>query len=141
MSQLRIFALITIASVALLGCSAKENSELTAAQEEAVAERIAPVGHVVKAGQVVAVVCCWRRRAFRQRYLWHQLHGLPHFWVAGAPMLGDAGAWADRLTKGIETVYTNAINGINGMPARGTCMDCSDDEVIAAIDYILDNSK
>ena len=35
MSQLRIFALITIASVALLGCSAKENSELTAAQEEA----------------------------------------------------------------------------------------------------------
>ena len=43
--------------------------------------------------------------------------------------------------KGIETVYSNAINGINGMPARGTCMDCSDDEVIAAIDYILDNSK
>ena len=56
MSQLRIFVLISIASVALLGCSAKENSELTAAQEEAVAERIAPVGHVVKAGQVVAVV-------------------------------------------------------------------------------------
>jgi cytochrome c5 len=27
------------------------------------------------------------------------------------------------------------------MPARGTCMSCSDDEVKAAIDHILDNSK
>jgi cytochrome c5 len=61
--------------------------------------------------------------------------------VAGAPMYGDVGAWATRLEKGIETVYANAINGINGMPARGTCMDCSDEEVIAAIDYLLDNSK
>ena len=61
--------------------------------------------------------------------------------VAGAPILGDVAAWTDRLSKGIETVYSNAINGINMMPARGTCASCSDDEVIAAIDYILDNSK
>ena len=61
--------------------------------------------------------------------------------IAGAPMCGDSGAWVTRLAQGIETVYSNAINGINGMPARGTCMDCSDDEVIAAINYILDNSK
>jgi cytochrome c5 len=61
--------------------------------------------------------------------------------VGGAPISGDIAAWASRLEKGVETVYANAINGINAMPARGTCMDCSDDEVIAAIDYILDNSK
>ena len=141
MSQLRIFALITIASVALLGCSAKENSELTAAQEEAVAERIAPVGHVVKAGQVVAVVSAGGAGRSGGDIYGTNCMACHTSGIAGAPMLGDAGAWTDRLTKGIETVYTNAINGINGMPARGTCMDCSDDEVIAAIDYILDNSK
>ena len=134
MSQLRIFALITIASVALLGCSAKENSELTAAQEEAVAERIAPVGHVVKAGQVVAVVSAGGAGRSGSDIYGTNCMACHTSGIAGAPMLGDAGAWTDRLTKGIETVYTNAINGINGMPARGTCMDCSDDEVIAAAD-------
>lgn len=141
MSQLRIFVLISIASVALLGCSAKENSELTTAQEEAVAERIAPVGHVVKAGQVVAVVAGGGAERAGSDIYGTNCMACHTSGVAGAPMLGDAAAWTDRLTKGIETVYTNAINGINGMPARGTCMDCSDDEVIAAIDYILDNSK
>ncbi|MGB2105947.1 MAG: c-type cytochrome, partial [Porticoccaceae bacterium] len=48
---------------------------------------------------------------------------------------------ADRLTKGIETVYANAINGIGAMPAKGLCMDCSDDEIIATIDYMLENSQ
>jgi cytochrome c5 len=27
------------------------------------------------------------------------------------------------------------------MPAKGTCMDCSDDEIIATIDYMLENSQ
>ena len=64
-----------------------------------------------------------------------------NYGVAGAPKTGDVAAWADRLTKGIETVYANAINGIGGMPAKGTCMDCSDDEIIATIDYMLENSQ
>ena len=108
---------------------------------DGVAERIAPVGHVVKAGQVVAVVSAGGAGRSGSDIYGTNCMACHTSGIAGAPMLGDAGAWTDRLTKGIETVYTNAINGINGMPARGTCMDCSDDEVIAAIDYILDNSK
>ena len=61
--------------------------------------------------------------------------------IAGAPKYGDISAWALKLEKGIDAVYANAINGIRGMPARGTCMSCSDDEVKSAIDYILANSK
>ena len=61
--------------------------------------------------------------------------------IAGAPKYGDVSAWALKLEKGIDAVYANAINGIRGMPARGTCMSCSDDEVKSAIDYILANSK
>ena len=61
--------------------------------------------------------------------------------AAGAPKLGDAGAWDERLRKGIEEVYANAINGINGMPPKGTCMSCSDDEIKETVDYIVENSK
>ena len=61
--------------------------------------------------------------------------------AAGAPKLGDAAAWEERMSKGIEEVYANAINGINGMPPKGTCMSCSDEEIEATVDYILENSQ
>lgn len=61
--------------------------------------------------------------------------------AAGAPKIGDAAAWDERLGKGIEEVYANAINGINGMPPKGTCMSCSDEEIEATVDYIVENSK
>ena len=61
--------------------------------------------------------------------------------AAGAPKIGDAAAWDERLGQGIEVVYANAINGINGMPPKGTCMSCSDDEIEATVDYIVENSK
>ncbi|AOE50903.1 c-type cytochrome [Kangiella sediminilitoris] len=61
--------------------------------------------------------------------------------VAGAPKLGDVAAWDSRLANGIETVYSNAINGINAMPPKGTCSDCSDDEIKAVVDYMVEQSK
>ncbi|WP_298636316.1 cytochrome c5 family protein [uncultured Umboniibacter sp.] len=62
--------------------------------------------------------------------------------VSGAPKFGDAADWSNRLSsKGLETLYSNAINGINAMPAKGLCMDCSDEEIHGAIDYMLENSK
>ncbi|MGX5172413.1 cytochrome c5 family protein [Aliikangiella sp. IMCC44653] len=57
--------------------------------------------------------------------------------VAGAPKTGDVAGWTDRVEKGEETLYKNAIVGINAMPAKGMCMDCSDDEIKAAVDYLL----
>lgn len=61
--------------------------------------------------------------------------------VAGAPIYGDAGAWSARIGKGVETLYTHAISGFNGMPAKGMCFDCSDDEIKAAVDYMVNGSK
>ncbi len=61
--------------------------------------------------------------------------------VAGAPKLGDAAAWSEHLAKGIDAVYANAINGLNAMPAKGTCADCSDDEIKQVVDYLVENSK
>lgn len=61
--------------------------------------------------------------------------------AAGAPKIADIDAWSARIAKGNETLYTNAINGIGIMPAKGGCVNCSDDEIKAAVDYIVNNSK
>ncbi len=60
--------------------------------------------------------------------------------AAGAPIVGDAGAWAVRLAKGTEVLYSNAINGIGAMPAKGGA-ELSDNTVRAAVDYMLEKSK
>ena len=139
------FLLIALASALLWGCGSSDDAvELTANQEQQVAERIAPEGHVSMVGQVASAsssASAGSARSGADIYATNCI-ACHSSGVAGAPILGDVAAWADRLAqKGIETVYANAINGIGAMPARGTCMDCSDDEVIAAIDHILDNSK
>ncbi len=61
--------------------------------------------------------------------------------AANAPKLGDAAAWASRVGKGMDVLYTSAIKGFNGMPAKGLCFDCSDDEIKASVDYMVENSK
>lgn len=61
--------------------------------------------------------------------------------AAGAPKLGDSGAWADRISKGDETLYDHAINGFNAMPAKGGCSGCSDEEVQNAVDYMTAQSE
>ena len=57
--------------------------------------------------------------------------------AAGAPLLGDADAWAVRTEKGMEAVMSNVINGFNAMPAKGMCMDCSDADLRAIVDYMI----
>jgi cytochrome c5 len=61
--------------------------------------------------------------------------------AAGAPVLGDADAWGERMAKGMETVMANAINGIGAMPARGLCMDCTDEHIEALITYMAEGGQ
>lgn len=62
--------------------------------------------------------------------------------VAGAPKFADAEAWAPRVAKGMETLYANSINGYQGeagiMPAKGGRADLSDEQVRAAVDYMVE---
>ena len=65
--------------------------------------------------------------------------------VAGAPRVGDKGAWAERIDQGATTLYANAINGVQGssgvMPAKGGNPALSDDEIKAAVDYMVAQSN
>jgi cytochrome c5 len=64
--------------------------------------------------------------------------------VAGAPKLGDTADWAPRITKGMEVMTANAINGFQGargyMPAKGGFTSLTDAEVTAAVAYMASES-
>ena len=63
--------------------------------------------------------------------------------VAGAPKQGDAAAWADRIAKGTDVLYASGVNGVagTGMIAKGGCMTCSDEEIHAAVDFMIAGSQ
>ncbi|SFM40156.1 c-type cytochrome [Marinobacter pelagius] len=61
--------------------------------------------------------------------------------AAGAPVIGDAGAWAPRIDQGMETLIDHAINGFNAMPAKGGCANCPDEEIEAAVEHMVSQSQ
>ena len=61
--------------------------------------------------------------------------------AAGAPKLGDKGAWEPRIAQGMDAMLQTAINGKNAMPPRGTCGTCSDDDLKAAIEYMVSKAE
>ena len=61
--------------------------------------------------------------------------------VAGAPKLGDKEAWAPRIAKGKDALLMSVTNGLNVMPPKGTCMSCSDEELSAAVDYMVEQGS
>ncbi|MDG2088644.1 MAG: c-type cytochrome [Arenicellaceae bacterium] len=62
--------------------------------------------------------------------------------VGGAPIYGNAVAWNSRIEQNIKILYEHAINGFTGgfgyMPPKGGFITLGDDEVIAAVDYMLE---
>ncbi|KTD02334.1 cytochrome c5 [Legionella geestiana] len=61
--------------------------------------------------------------------------------IAGAPRFQNAGDWGARFKeKGLDGLLQSSIKGINAMPARGTCNDCTDADLKAAIEYMLPKS-
>ena len=66
--------------------------------------------------------------------------------VGGAPRVGDKAAWAPRIAAGKERLYRHAIGGWKGgtgkkMPARGGNWNLTDEQVEAAVDYMVHNSQ
>jgi cytochrome c5 len=57
--------------------------------------------------------------------------------AAGAPLLGDIEAWDSRMEKGMDAVMANVINGVNAMPAKGLCMNCTDNELQEIVGYMI----
>ena len=61
--------------------------------------------------------------------------------AAGAPKLGDKAAWAPRIATGIDAMLAVAIKGKGAMPPKGACAACTDDDLKAAIEYMVSQSQ
>ncbi|MFK8020258.1 MAG: cytochrome c5 family protein [Pseudomonadales bacterium] len=56
--------------------------------------------------------------------------------AAGAPKTHDVAAWAPKMEKGMEAVIANIKNGLNAMPPKGLCFDCSDEQYEALVNFM-----
>lgn len=63
------------------------------------------------------------------------------FGANSAPRTGVAADWAPRLEKGMDVMLNNAKNGVNAMPPKGLCFDCSDAEFTALIEFMATPKK
>ena len=108
-------------------------------------ERLQPFGELCRAGEECgggsdAVASAGGPMTGEQVY--NQFCGTCHAaGVAGAPVLGDTAAWSPRIAKGLDTLWDHTLNGFNSMPAKGTCMGCSDEELRGAMDYMVSQSR
>jgi cytochrome c5 len=126
-----VIGIILLVSYATSGKLTGAGTESQSA--EAVAERVRPVADagftlkdanapkVLQGGQAVYTSVC------------AACHGTG---AAGAPKLGDAGAWSARIGQGYDTLVQHAVQGIRAMPAKGGNPDLDDVEVARAVVYM-----
>lgn len=60
--------------------------------------------------------------------------------AAGAPKVGDNGAWAPRIAEGYDTLVSHAIHGIRAMPAKGGNPELDDVEVARAVVFMANQA-
>jgi cytochrome c5 len=104
-----------------------EEHTATAPTVETVAD-VPPVATTLTGPQVYNVACL-------------ACHGTG---IGGAPILGDAAAWAPRIVQGDDLLKSHAIDGftdVGFMPPKGGRVDLSDQEIYAAVDYMVGESQ
>jgi len=125
----RYFAAMIIAMIALTAIlmvlashnASEVSQELKAEADKerlaSVVQEISPVG-AVTVGSAAAPVVAAEPRSGEEVYK-GACAACHSAGVAGAPRVGDVNGWTARIAKGIDTLYSSAINGIGGMPAKG----------------------
>jgi cytochrome c5 len=144
---------LSVAGSALAAQSTKDVSKYPLGErgvytERATIERITPVGKVCVEGKECAGVQAAAAapvpgaapRSGEQVFN-ASCQGCHATGAAGAPKVGDKAAWAPHIAKGKDTLYKHALTGFNAMPPKGMCMNCSDDEIKATVDYMISKSK
>ena len=145
-----ILAVLVLIAANVLGANSHTGPIRSAAQAKMVAERIAPIGKVnlaSAAGNVVAVATTGTggqagavENLGKQVYsgICQSCHATG---AASAPIVGDLAAWQERIAQGIEVLYNSGINGKGIMAAKGGNPALSDEEVKAAVDYMVKFSQ
>lgn len=133
-------SIILAASLAvLLSACGKEEAAVTEAPAPAAAEAPAAEAPMAEAPAPVAENLVGKK-------IYGNVCSMCHAsGAAGAPKPGDKADWGPRIAQGMDMLHKHAIEGFTGakgvMPARGGSAMLSDDEVMAAVDYMVELSK
>ncbi|MCB2386033.1 MULTISPECIES: c-type cytochrome [Thalassolituus] len=130
MKQLK--ALILAAATLLMA----QAHAATDAQNDKIAERIKPVGTVCVGAECGGAAVAPAEPRSGEEVFGAACTACHSMGVLGAPKKGDKAAWDERLAKGMDKTLQNALHGLNAMPPKGNCANCSDDEILAAIKYM-----
>lgn len=57
--------------------------------------------------------------------------------LAGAPKFGNKADWQPRIAQGLDTLVSAAWNGIRAMPPKGNCLKCTQDDIKATVEYMI----
>ena len=109
--------------------------------ENSVLERIKPVGEVridtstqVASAEIVETAVRSGEEIYNSKCAGCHTSG-----VMGSPKFASLEDWAPRIDLGLEKLTLSAIAGKGGMPAKGTCMDCTDNDIKITVQYMLDS--
>lgn len=61
--------------------------------------------------------------------------------IAGAPRVGDKAAWSEHIAHGTGHMVQNAVHGIGAMPPKGGNSALSEEEIRAAVHYMVEQSR
>ena len=103
-------------------------------------ERIAPVGSICRAGDECGAATASAPAGPRDgKAVYEGFCSVCHAsGISGAPIYADKAAWAPRIDKGVDALWQTMQNGLGAMPAKGTCVNCSDEELQASLDYMIE---
>lgn len=111
--------------------------------DDEIRERLAPIGSICRAGDDCASAVASTSTSsgpMSGQEVYDTFCFACHLvGVSDAPKLGDLADWEPRLAQGLDTLWDHTKNGIGLMPAGGSCVSCDDDELRAAMDYMVDS--
>ena len=123
-----------------LNSTSGDSSNSETMVENSVLERIKPVGEVridtstqVASAEIVETAVRSGEEIYNSKCAGCHTSG-----VMGSPKFASLEDWAPRIDLGLEKLTLSAIAGKGGMPAKGTCMDCTDNDIKITVQYMLD---
>lgn len=111
---------------------------------EAIEKRIKPVGRVniaapktpVQAGTHAAASIDKPKKIYQAHCKACHESGL-----LGAPKFGVTSAWEIRVKQGLPVLVDHVVKGYKAMPAKGLCPECTDEDIKATVEYMLQEAK
>lgn len=141
MKAIKYLPLVVI--VALSACGEKTSTKEPVAAETSppvsasVAATVVPTAPAVSAASAASVAPSAADLAKGEKVFTATCVACHGAGVLGAPKFGDKVAWAPRIAQGIDTLHAHALDGVKLMPPRGGNAVLKDDDVKAAVDYMV----